>query len=90
MIMLPLHILVASFMTISMAGVLFAAYKQVETKFYGAMLVSFAMTVVSGVSLLFVTAGTLGRICAMMSVFTASVLAVRYYYRKQLSLASSL
>lgn len=90
MIILTLHILVASVMSIAIVGVLGAGYRQKETTFYQTMLGSFGLTVVSGVGLLFVTAGNLGRICAMMSVFTLSVIVVRAYYRKQLALSTSL
>lgn len=90
MLILTFHIFVASTMSVSTVGVLGAGYRQKETAFYQTMLTSFALTAVSGVSLLFVTAGTLGRICAMMSVFTLSVMAVRYYYLRQLSLSKSL
>ena len=90
MIILTSHIIVASIMSIAMVGVLRAGYHAKETAFYPAMLGSFGMTVISGTGLLFVTAGNLGRICATMSVFTLSVIAVRYYYRRQLSLAKSL
>jgi len=90
MIILTSHIIVASIMSIAMVGVLRAGYRGSETALYSAMLGSFGMTVISGTGLLFVTAGSLGRICATMSVFTLSVIAVRYYYRRQLSLAKSL
>lgn len=90
MIILTAHILVASLMSVAMLVVLGAGYRQKETTFYQAMLASFALTIVSGVGLLFVTVGNLGRVCAFMSVFTLSVIAVRYYYRRQLSLSKSL
>jgi len=90
MIFLTAHILVASIMSVALVGVLAAGYRQKETQLYGVMLSSFVLTVTSGIGLLFVTTGTLGRVCAMMSVFTFSVIAVRYYYRRRLSLSKSL
>ena len=81
------HITVATLMTISVLGVVAAAYSRRETKAYTAMLGSFALTVVSGVGLLFVAAaGGLGRFCVMMSAFTLSVIAARAYYRTRLAL----
>lgn len=84
------HIAVATIMTISVLGVVAAAYGRRETKAYTAMLGSFALTVVSGVGLLFVAADGLGRFCVMMSAFTLSVIAARAYYRKRLTTETSL
>ena len=84
------HITVATLMTVSVLGVVAAAYGRRETKAYMTMLGSFALTVVSGVSLLFVAAGGLGRFCVMMSAFTLSVIAARAYYRKRLTATTSL
>ena len=84
------HIAVATIMTIAVLGVVAAAYNKRETKAYAAMLGSFGLTVVSGIGLLFVTAGGLGRFCVMMSAFTLSVIAARAYYRAQVISETSL
>ena len=54
------------------------------------MLASFAATVVSGIALLFVSAGGLGRFCAMMSMFTLMTIAAGQYYRIRVLANSSL
>lgn len=90
MLILTLHIAVALVMTIATLGVFAAGYAQRESKAYIAMLASFGVTVMSGVGLLFVSAGGLGRFCAMMSAFSLSVIVARAYYRKRLGATSSL
>lgn len=90
MFILTLHILVASVMSFAIVAVIASAHKQRETRFYQTMMGSFILTIVSGVGLLLVTAGTLGRICVMMSAFTFTVIAVRAYYRKNVPAVSSL
>ena len=91
MVILTLHILVASVMTVTMVGVFTAAYRRHETAAYQAMLASFGVTILSGIGLLFVSPTGLGRLCVMMSIFTILVVAVRAYYRKQvISVTASL
>jgi len=90
MIILLLHILVATIMTLAIVWVFAAAYSQRETKAYGVMLSSFVATILSGVGLLFVSPSGLGRLCAMMSVFTLVTLVARQYYRKQVIARMSL
>jgi hypothetical protein len=83
MLILSLHILVASIMTGATVGVFAAAHARRETKAYSVMLGTFGATTVSGIGLMFISAGGLGRFCAMMSVFTLSVLVARAYYRRR-------
>ncbi len=90
MLILTLHISVALVMTIATLGVFAAGYARRESKAYTVMLASFGVTVFSGIGLLFVSNGALGRFCAMMSAFTVSVLIARAYYRKRLTAANSL
>ena len=90
MLILTLHISAALFMTIATLGVFAAGYTRRESKAYETMLVSFGATALSGTILLFVSAGGLGRFCAMMSAFSLSVIAARAYYRKRLSATNSL
>jgi len=90
MIILSLHILVATVMTLAIIGVFAAAYHQHETKAYGVMLGSFVPTILSGVGLLFVSVNGLGRLCVMMSAFTLVTLVARAYYLRRVILTSSL
>lgn len=85
MLILALHITVALVMTLATLGVFAAGYARRESRAYVTMLASFGVTVVSGISLLFVSAGGLGRFCAMMSAFSLSVIAARAYYRVRLA-----
>lgn len=79
---LSIHIALALVMTLSTLVVLFAGWRQSESKSYFAMLVSFAATVLSGVGLVAV-GGSLTHLCVTMTVFGgASVLAARYYRRR--------
>lgn len=80
------HILIASIMLVSALGVTLAARSRTETKLYLSMMISFVMTTVSGIALLFVTVGQLGRVCATMTVLTLLVLVVRSYYVKRVTL----
>ncbi|MEO5499144.1 MAG: hypothetical protein ABIR46_01430 [Candidatus Saccharimonadales bacterium] len=75
------HIAIASVLTIATAKVSVAAYKQESTSTYHLMLGSFVVTILSGIGLLFVGAGGIGRICATMSAVSLVVFVVRYYYR---------
>jgi hypothetical protein len=84
------HITVATIMTVAVLGVVAAAHGKRETKAYAAMLGSFGLTVASGIGLLFVAAGGLGRFCVMMSAFTLSVIAARAYYRARVTSQTSL
>ena len=84
------HIVIATIMTVSLLGVVAAAYGRRETKAYAAMLGSFGLTVLSGIGLLFVATGGLGRFCVMMSAFSLSVIAARAYYRTRLAAETSL
>lgn len=90
MVILTSHIVIASIMTLATVGVFAAAYSRRETKAYLVMLTSFAATVVSGIALLFVSAGGLGRFCAMMSMFTLMTIAAGQYYRVRVLANSSL
>ena len=90
MLILTSHIIIASIMTLASVGVLAAASSRRETKAYLVMLASFAATVVSGTALLFVSAGGLGRFCAMMSVFTLMTIVAGQYYRVRVLANSSL
>ena len=90
MVILTSHIVIASIMTLATVGVFAAAYNRRETKAYLVMLASFAATVVSGIALLFVSAGGLGRFCAMMSMFTLMTIAAGQYYRVRVLANSSL
>lgn len=90
MLILTSHIIIASIMTLASVGVLAAASSRRETKAYLVMLASFAATVVSGIALLFVSAGGLGRFCAMMSMFTLMTIAAGQYYRVRVLANSSL
>ena len=90
MVILTSHIIIASIMTLASVGVLAAASSRRETKAYLVMLASFAATVVSGIALLFVSAGGLGRFCAMMSMFTLMTIAAGQYYRVRVLANSSL
>ena len=90
MVILTSHIIIASIMTLASVGVLAAASSRRETKAYLVMLASFAATVVSGTALLFVSAGGLGRFCAMMSVFTLMTIVAGQYYRVRVLANSSL
>lgn len=90
MIILSIHIFVATIMTGATLGVFVAARKERETKMYSAMLVSFALTIVSGVAMLFVSPNGLGRLCVMMTTFTLLVVVARSYYRKRVTAVPSL
>ena len=83
MLILSLHILVATIMTCATVGVFAAAHARRETKAYSAMLVSFVATVASGTGLLFISTAGFGRFCVMMSAFSMSVLVARAYYKKR-------
>jgi hypothetical protein len=80
-LILSLHIIVALITTVATAGVFAAAYARRETKLYTLMMGSFALTATSGISLLFVTSGQLGHVCAMMTFFLLATLVARAYYR---------
>ena len=90
MLILAFHIIIALVTTLAIAGVLTAAYRRNETKFYMTMLVSFGATAVSGIALLFVSANGLGRFCAMMSAYAVFVAIAHRYYRVRISTTSSL
>lgn len=83
MLILSLHIFIAVAMTVSTLAVYVAAYSRQETRAYRAMLVTFGITILSGAGLLAVSAAGLGRFCAVMSVFTLSVLLARAFYRNR-------
>jgi hypothetical protein len=83
MLILSLHILVATIMTCATVGVFAAARTRRETKAYSAMLLSFGATIVSGAGLLFISTAGFGRFCVMMSTFSISVLVARAYYKKR-------
>ena len=78
------HVALAAIMTVSLLGVVAAAYGKRETKAYLTMLSSFGLTVISGVGLLFVAPGGFGRFCVMMSIFSLSVIGAHVYYRSRL------
>lgn len=75
------HIAIASFLTLTTVKVSLAAYQQKSTSAYIPMLGAFTATIASGIGLLFVGAGGMGRICATMSAVTLVVFIVRYYYQ---------
>ena len=79
MIILSLHILVASILTVSSLVVTVSARQRQTTNAYLVMMVTFGATIVSGLSLLLVGA-SLGRVCATMTALTLAVLLVRRYY----------
>ncbi len=80
------HIVVALIMSGAMVATLYSGHRQRISRSYSTMLATFGFTVVSGVGLLIMNAAVLGHVCAMMSVFTLSVIAIRAYYRARLSL----
>lgn len=77
------HIAVALVMTLTMVGVYVAALHQRETKAYGAMLLSFGATFMTGVGLLAVSPAGFGRFCVTMTVFSLLVVAAHKFYQKQ-------
>lgn len=90
MLILSLHIIFALLTTLAIVIVLLSAKSARETKAHVVMVVSFAATALSGLGMLFVNAGGLGRLCAMMSAYTLVVAAAHYYYRARVSATSSL
>lgn len=81
MLILITHIAIASLLTAATLKVSLAAYRQEVSAAYRPMLFAFAATAVSGVGLLLVGTGGIGRICATMSAVTLVVFVVRHYYR---------
>ena len=89
-LILSLHITAALVTTVAIIAVTVSAYAGRETKSYITMLASFTATAVSGIGLLFVLAGGLGRFCVMMSAYAIFVAAAHLYYRRQITAKSSL
>ena len=89
-LILTIHITAALMTTLTIATVSLAAFRQRETRTYFAMLTSFAVTAASGIIMLFVSANGFGRFCVTMSAYAVVVVIARQYYRKQLSISSSL
>jgi hypothetical protein len=87
MLILSLHILAALITTVAIIGVTISAYRKSETKLYMTMLLSFGVTAVSGIGLVFIVGG-LGRFCAMMSMYVVLVMMARSYYHKQIASSS--
>jgi hypothetical protein len=81
---LTLHLLAVASLCVATFSVTVFAYHRHETGFYRAMLGSFGFTLLSGVGLVAVSAHGLGRLCAMMTIASVAVLAVRWYYRRQI------
>jgi hypothetical protein len=79
-LILSLHIATALIMSGATLGVYAAAYARRASRAYGAMIVSFTATAVSGVVLVF-AAGGLGRFCMMMSIFTVATIIANHFYR---------
>ncbi len=75
------HIAIASLLTIATIKVAFSGYFRKGTSVYNVMLASFVATSLSGIGLLLVGAGGLGRVCATMTAVTMVVFVVRAYYR---------
>lgn len=88
MLLLSLHVLVATLLVLSTLVVFAAGWQKRATKVYSAMLTAFAGTIGSGVIMLFVGFGGIGRICAAMSAVTLLTLVARHYYRAQLAITA--
>jgi phosphoglycerate dehydrogenase-like enzyme len=83
-LILGLHIAIACLLTVAALRVLYAGWARHQTRVHSIMMVSFAGTVLSGVSLLFVGIGGIGRICLTMTAVTFATLLVSRYYRARI------
>ena len=88
MLILTLHITAALIMSAALIVVFVAGVSRRATRGYYVMLGSFSATLLSGIGLIALSAGGLGRFCAMMTAFTALTIAVRSFYRRRLEVVA--
>ena len=84
MVILSLHIAVALALIASTLVVIVAATQRHATRAYRAMLGTLGLTAASGIGLLLIVPSSLGHLCAMMTIFTVSVIGVRQFYNHRL------
>ena len=79
-----LHVISAVALTMTSVGIFFAAIIRHRLQnLYVSMKLSFALTLFSGVFLIFMKPGSLTHFCIMMTIYTVGAASIGFFYEKR-------